>query len=195
MTTPEAPEMPQTATRCGFVALIGAPNAGKSTLINKLVGTKVAIVSHKVQTTRATVRGIVMAGSAQIIFVDTPGIFRPKRRLERAMVETAWGGARDADVVALLIDAAAGIGDDARALIASLADLGRPKVLLLNKIDLVPRDSLLALVDTANKLVSFERTFLISALTASFFTGVLLTAMKKGSSFPAPSTTGTAGTL
>ena len=120
MSTPEA-----AGTRCGFVALIGAPNAGKSTLINKLVGTKVAIVSHKVQTTRATVRGIVMAGSAQIIFVDTPGIFRPKRRLERAMVETAWGGARDADVVALLIDAAAGLNDDARALIGSLADLGR----------------------------------------------------------------------
>ena len=166
MSEPETPDIPRTDTRCGFVALIGAPNAGKSTLINKLVGTKVAIVSHKVQTTRATVRGIVMAGSAQIIFVDTPGIFRPKRRLERAMVETAWGGARDADVVALLIDAAAGIGDDARALIASLADLSRPKVLLLNKIDLVPRENLLALVDAANKLVAFERTFLISALTA-----------------------------
>jgi GTP-binding protein Era len=166
MSPPEAPEIPEARTRCGFVALIGAPNAGKSTLINKLVGTKVAIVSHKVQTTRATVRGIVMAESAQIIFVDTPGIFRPKRRLERAMVETAWGGARDADVVALLIDAAAGLNDDARALIGSLADLGRPRVLLLNKIDLVPRENLLALADEANKLVPFERTFMISALTA-----------------------------
>ena len=183
MSEPETPEVPQTGTRCGFVALIGAPNAGKSTLINKLVGTKVAIVSHKVQTTRATVRGIVMSGSAQIIFVDTPGIFRPKRRLERAMVETAWGGARDADVVALLIDAAAGIGDDARALIASLADLGRPKVLLLNKIDLVPRENLLALVDAANKLVAFERTFLISALTAdglSDFTAWLAGTLPEG---------------
>ena len=113
------------ATRCGFVALIGAPNAGKSTLINKLVGAKVAIVSHKVQTTRATVRGIVMAGSAQIVFVDTPGIFRPKRRLERAMVETAWGGARDADIVALLIDAAGGLTDEARSLLAGLGDVGR----------------------------------------------------------------------
>ena len=166
MSAPEAPEVPQTGTRCGFVALIGAPNAGKSTLINKLVGTKVAIVSHKVQTTRATVRGIVMAGSAQIIFVDTPGIFRPKRRLERAMVETAWGGARDADVVALLIDAAAGLNDDARALIASLIDLGRPRVLLLNKIDLVPRENLLALAGEANALLPFERTFMISALNA-----------------------------
>ncbi len=159
--------MPEPAdTRCGFVALIGAPNAGKSTLINKLVGTKVAIVSHKVQTTRATVRGIVMAGSAQIVFVDTPGIFRPKRRLERAMVDTAWGGARDADVVALLVDAATGLTDDVKALLTGLSEIGRPKALLLNKIDLVPRESLLALADEANKLVPFERTFMISALTA-----------------------------
>ncbi len=153
-------------TRCGFVALIGAPNAGKSTLINKLVGTKVAIVSHKVQTTRATVRGIVTAGSAQIVFVDTPGIFRPKRRLERAMVDTAWGGARDADIVALLVDAATGLTDDVKALLTGLSEIGRPKALLLNKIDLVPRESLLALADEANKLVPFERTFMISALTA-----------------------------
>jgi GTP-binding protein Era len=153
------------ATRCGFVALIGAPNAGKSTLINKLVGAKVAIVSHKVQTTRATVRGIVMAGSAQIVFVDTPGIFRPKRRLERAMVETAWGGARDADIVALLIDAAGGLTDEARSLLAGLGDVGRPKVLILNKIDVVAREKLLELTAEANRAVAFERTFMVSALT------------------------------
>jgi len=154
------------ATRCGFVALIGAPNAGKSTLINALVGAKVAIVSHKVQTTRAAVRGIVMSGGTQIVFVDTPGIFRPKRRLERAMVETAWGGARDADMVALLIDAAAGLTDEAMVLLAGLAEIARPKLLILNKIDIVPREKLLALTAAANEHVPFERTFMISALTA-----------------------------
>ncbi len=154
------------ATRCGFVALIGAPNAGKSTLINALVGAKVAIVSHKVQTTRAAVRGIVMSGGTQIVFVDTPGIFRPKRRLERAMVDTAWGGARDADMVALLIDAAAGLTDEAMVLLAGLAEIARPKLLILNKIDIVPREKLLALTAAANEHVAFERTFMISALTA-----------------------------
>jgi len=152
-------------TRCGFVALIGVPNAGKSTLINRLVGTKVAIVSHKVQTTRSTIRGIAMAGRAQIIFVDTPGIFRPKRRLDRAMVETAWGGARDADVVALLIDAATGVTDGVKELIAKLAEINQPKVLVLNKIDLVPRENLLALTAEANVLLAFERTFMVSALS------------------------------
>ena len=101
-----------TPTRCGFVALIGAPNAGKSTLLNRLVGTKISIVTHKVQTTRAIMRGIAIEGASQIIFVDTPGIFRPKRRLDRAMVDTAWGGAKDADLVALLVDAERGLGDD-----------------------------------------------------------------------------------
>ena len=158
-----SPEAPIDDTRCGFVALIGVPNAGKSTLINRLVGTKVAIVSHKVQTTRSTIRGIAMAGRSQVVFVDTPGIFRPKRRLDRAMVETAWGGARDADVVALLIDAATGISDDVKALIGKLAEIGQPKVLLLNKIDLVPRENLLALTAEANRLLAFERTFMISA--------------------------------
>jgi GTPase len=153
------------ATRAGFVALIGAPNAGKSTLINKLVGTKVAIVSHKVQTTRSTIRGIAMAGRAQIIFVDTPGIFRPKRRLDRAMVETAWGGARDADIVALLVDAAAGLTDDARDLIARLAEIRQPKVLLLNKIDTVKREVLLEMTAQADAILAFDRTFMISALT------------------------------
>ena len=157
------PTAPVDDTRCGFVALIGVPNAGKSTLINRLVGTKVAIVSHKVQTTRSTIRGIAMAGRSQIVFVDTPGIFRPKRRLDRAMVETAWGGARDADVVALLVDAATGISDDVKALVGKLAEIGQPKVLLFNKIDLVPRENLLALTAEANRLIAFERTFMISA--------------------------------
>jgi GTP-binding protein Era len=147
------------------VALIGAPNAGKSTLINRLVGTKVSIVSHKVQTTRSTIRGIAMAGRTQIVFVDTPGIFRPKRRLDRAMVDTAWGGARDADVVALLIDAANWMSDDIKELVQKLADIRQPKVLLLNKIDLVPREKLLGLAAEANTALPFDRTFMISALS------------------------------
>ncbi|MCR4281995.1 MAG: GTPase Era [Bauldia sp.] len=155
----------ETPTRAGFVALIGAPNAGKSTLINRLVGAKVAIISHKVQTTRSTIRGIVMAGRTQIVFVDTPGIFRPKRRLDRAMVETAWGGARDADIVALLIDAANGISDEANSLILRLSEIRHPKVLLLNKIDLVRRESLLELAAAANAALAFDRTFMISAAT------------------------------
>jgi GTP-binding protein Era len=153
------------STRCGFVALIGAPNAGKSTLINKLVGTKVSIVTHKVQTTRALVRGIALEGNAQIVFVDTPGIFRPRRRLDRAMVTTAWGGAKDADVVAVLIDARKGIDDEAAALFDVLAEVKLPKLLVLNKIDLVRRDSLLALAAEANARIPFERTFMVSALT------------------------------
>jgi GTP-binding protein Era len=156
--------MSEGETRAGFVALIGAPNAGKSTLINRLVGTKVAIVSHKVQTTRSTIRGIAMAGRTQIVFVDTPGIFKPKRRLDRAMVDTAWSGANDADVVALLIDAAAGLTDDARETIGKLAAVPHPKVLVLNKIDAVEREALLGLAADANALLPFERTFMISAL-------------------------------
>jgi GTPase len=151
-------------TRAGFAALIGAPNAGKSTLINRLVGTKVSIVSHKVQTTRSTVRGIAVAGRSQIVLVDTPGIFRPRRRLDRAMVETAWGGAKDADIVALLVDAN-GISDEARDLIAKLVDVRHPKILLLNKIDLVKRDTLLEIAAEANRLLPFDRTFMISAAT------------------------------
>jgi GTP-binding protein Era len=152
-------------TRAGFVALIGAPNAGKSTLINRLVGTKVAIVSHKVQTTRSTIRGIAIALKTQIVFVDTPGIFKPKRRLDRAMVDTAWGGAKDADIVALLIDAAAGLTDEARDTIAKLAEVPHPKVLVLNKIDAVKREALLGLAANANALLPFAETFMISALT------------------------------
>jgi GTP-binding protein Era len=162
---PPDPGAPAAETRCGFVALIGAPNAGKSTLINRLVGSKVSIVSRKVQTTRSTVRGIVMAGNAQIVFVDTPGIFRPRRRLDRAMVETAWGGARNADVVALLLDAGRGLDEEARTVLGQLSAVGRPKILLLNKVDTVRRQTLLAIAAEANDLVAFDRTFMISALT------------------------------
>src|SRR5262252_538731 len=125
------------ALRCGFVTLIGAPNVGKSTLLNALVGSKVSIVTPKVQTTRTLVRGIVVEGCAQIIFVDTPGIFAPRRRLDRAMVTTAWGGAHDADIVALLIDARKGIDEEAEVILGKLGELAQPKTLVLNKVDLV----------------------------------------------------------
>ncbi len=150
-------------TRAGFVALIGAPNAGKSTLLNSLVGAKVSIVTHKVQTTRVPVRGIAMAGQSQIVFVDTPGIFAPKRRLDRAMVGSAWQGAADADLVALLIDAQRGLDPENRAILAKLKDVPQPKVLILNKIDLIEREKLLSLTAEANELARFERTFMISA--------------------------------
>jgi GTP-binding protein Era len=152
-------------TRCGFIALIGAPNAGKSTLLNMLVGSKVTIVSHKVQTTRALVRGITAEASAQLIFVDTPGIFAPKRRLDRAMVTSAWTGAHDADLVALLIDARKGIDEEAEAILAKLTDVRRPKILLLNKIDVVDRKVLLELTKAANERAHFDATFMISALS------------------------------
>src|SRR5664279_437828 len=126
---------PVSDTHCGFVALIGAPNAGKSTLLNALVGSKVTIVSHKVQTTRALIRGITIEGKAQLIFVDTPGIFAPKRRLDRAMVTTAWSGAHEADLIGVLIDARKGIDEEAEALLERLADVKGPKILILNKID------------------------------------------------------------
>ena len=163
----EPQETAATATRSGFVALIGAPNAGKSTLVNQLVGSKVSIVTHKVQTTRALVRGVVTHGAAQIVFVDTPGIFRPRRRLDNAMVTTAWGGAKDADVIALLIDAERGIKGDADAILDRLGDVRQPKLLLLNKVDRVKPETLLALTKVANERVPFERTFMISALTGS----------------------------
>lgn len=150
-------------TRCGFVALIGAPNAGKSTLTNALVGTKVSIVSHKVQTTRSLVRGIALEGTTQIILVDTPGIFAPKRRLEKAMVRSAWSGAGDADAVVLLIDARAGLTEDVEAIIKGLADVRRPRAILLNKIDLVKRESLLELAARVAELISFDRLFMVSA--------------------------------
>ena len=151
--------------RCGFVALIGAPNVGKSTLVNALVGSKVTIVSRKVQTTRALIRGIVIEDNAQIILVDTPGIFAPKRRLDRAMVSTAWSGAHDADLVCVLLDARAGIDEEANAILTKLASVGHPKILVLNKIDLVPREKLLALAQTANQRLDFAETFMVSALS------------------------------
>ena len=152
-------------TRCGFVALIGAPNVGKSTLVNALVGSKVTIVSRKVQTTRALIRGIVIEDNAQIILVDTPGIFSPKRRLDRAMVSTAWSGAHDADLVCVLLDAKAGIDEEADAILNKLASVAHPKILVLNKIDLIPREKLLALAQAANDRMKFEHTFMISALS------------------------------
>ncbi len=155
------------ATRSGFVALIGAPNAGKSTLVNKLVGAKVSIVTHKVQTTRAIVRGIAIHNDAQIVFVDTPGIFKPKRRLDTAMVTTAWGGAKDADIVLVLIDAERGIRGDADAILDRVSGEGQPKILILNKVDRVRPEALLALTEAANAKVSFARTFMVSALTGS----------------------------
>src|SRR6201996_2147710 len=152
-------------TRCGFVALIGAPNVGKSTLVNALVGSKVTIVSRKVQTTRALIRGIVIENNAQIILVDTPGIFLPKRRLDRAMVSTAWSGAHDADLVCVLLDAKSGIDEEADAILNKLQTVQHPKILVLNKIDLIPREKLLALAQTANERMKFESTFMISALS------------------------------
>ena len=152
--------------RCGFVALLGAPNAGKSTLVNSLVGAKVSIVTRKVQTTRARLRGIAVEGDSQIVFVDTPGIFAPKRRLERAMVAAAWSGARDADVIALVFDAARkGIDPDTRLILDGLKDLGCRAVLLLNKVDMVERPRLLELAAAFEAEGLFDRTFMISALT------------------------------
>ena len=135
-----------TQTRCGFIALIGAPNVGKSTLINALVGSKVAIVSHKVQTTRALLRGIAIADGSQLVFIDTPGIFAPKRRLERAMVTNAWTGVQDADIAAVLIDAARGLDEEADAILARIAETRQPKILLINKVDLVDKAALFARV-------------------------------------------------
>jgi GTP-binding protein Era len=156
---------PSDTTRCGFVALIGAPNAGKSTLLNALVGAKVSIVSRKVQTTRNLVRGIAIDGEAQIIFVDTPGIFAPKRRLDRAMVSSAWGGAGDADVIALLVDARKGVDAEVEAILAKLKELGRHKILVLNKIDLIERSKLLELAAKLNAELPFAETFMLSAQT------------------------------
>jgi GTP-binding protein Era len=155
------------APRCGFVALVGAPNVGKSTLLNALVGAKVSIVTPKAQTTRAPVRGIAICGNAQVIFVDTPGIFAPRRRLDRAMVQAAWAGADDADLVALMIDAKKGFDEETRAIAEKLRSAPGKKVLVINKIDLVPRESLLAVAAEADKLGLFERVFMISAATGN----------------------------
>ena len=151
--------------RCGFVALVGAPNAGKSTLLNQLVGAKVSIVSRKSQTTRALVRGIAIDGLAQIILVDTPGIFQPKRRLERAMVASAFSGAADADVVSLLVDARRGVDDEAETILSQLSQLKTKKILVINKIDLIAREKLLALVADLTSREKFIEVFMISALT------------------------------
>src|SRR5262249_36578005 len=151
--------------RCGFIALIGAPNVGKSTLINALVGTKVTIVSHKVQTTRTLLRGIAIEGEAQLVFIDTPGIFAPRRRLDRAMVSTAWAGAHDADIVGVLIDAKRGIDIEGDALLDGLKAVPQRKVLILNKVDLIEKPALLALAQAANARADFAATFMISALS------------------------------
>ena len=153
-------------TRAGFVALIGEPNAGKSTLLNRMVGAKVAIVTHKVQTTRARLRGIALAGASQIVFVDTPGLFRPRRRLDRAMVAAAWGGAADADVVVLLVEAHRGLTPGVEAIIAALHERARPGqqvALAINKIDRVKAEALLALTERLNAAYPFAATFMISA--------------------------------
>ncbi len=163
-----APMEEESRTRCGFVALIGAPNAGKSTLLNTLVGAKVSIVTHKVQTTRTRVRAVAIVDDAQIIFVDTPGIFRPRRRLDEAMVEAAWGGAADADVIALLVDVRRGLDDENRRIIEGLRNIrGKPVVLLLNKIDLIEKPKLLELAQAFVQEFPFEQVFMISALKGS----------------------------
>jgi GTPase len=154
-------------SRCGFAAIIGAPNAGKSTLVNRLVGQKIAIVTHKVQTTRARLRGIAIEGLSQIVFVDTPGIFAPRRHLDRAMVEAAWSGAGDADLVILLVDSRAGLNAEVEAILASLDNVSRPPVLALNKVDVVRPETLLALSQRLNERLAFAATFMISALSGS----------------------------
>ena len=151
-------------TQAGFIALIGEPNAGKSTLLNRMVGAKVSIVTHKVQTTRARIRGICMEGAAQLVFVDTPGLFKPRRRLDRAMVAAAWGGAMDADIVVLLVEAHRGISSCVQSILDQLKELGDRRVILaINKIDRVKSDALLALTQQLNAAFAFEKTFMISA--------------------------------
>lgn len=167
MTDGTAPK-PDGNARCGVVALVGAPNAGKSTLLNAFVGAKVSIVTPRVQTTRARITGVAVDGNAQFVFVDTPGIFPPRRRLERAMVDAAWSGARDADAIVLLVDSrrpADADGDDTARIVGGLAGAGLPAVLALNKIDLVEKSRLLALSDALNEAGAFRGTFMISALS------------------------------
>jgi len=152
-------------TRAGFVAILGAPNVGKSTLLNQLVGTKVSIVSPKVQTTRRRIIGISIQGETQILFVDTPGIFTPKKRLERAMVQAAWAAASDADLCLFLVDAKRGLDEAGKTVLAGLADLAAPPILAVNKIDLVPAAKLLPLIKQLNEVLPFAATFLVSAQT------------------------------
>ncbi|WP_238371577.1 GTPase Era [Heliomarina baculiformis] len=153
------------STRAGFVALIGEPNAGKSTLLNRMVGAKVSIVTHKVQTTRARIRGVAMEGETQIVFVDTPGLFKPRRRLDRAMVAAAWGGAADADVIVLMVEAHRGITEGVESILEGLADIGKGRTvaLAINKIDRVASETLLGLTKELNDRYAFAETFMISA--------------------------------
>jgi GTPase len=151
--------------RCGLVAVVGAPNAGKSTLVNALVGQKVAIVSAKPQTTRTRLMGIAIEGEAQILLLDTPGIFAPRRRLDRAMVTAAWGSAQDADLVALVVDARTGFSERIDEMLDTLNGRAEPKILILNKVDVTPKDELLTLTARLNERVSFEETFMVSATT------------------------------
>ena len=162
---PEPADTAEAPTRCGFVALIGSPNAGKSTLLNRLVGAKVSIVTPKVQTTRSRVRGIALAGASQIVFIDTPGIFAPRRRLDRAMVQAAWRGVADADLVVLLVDVAHGLDADVARILEGLGKTGRPAILALNKIDKVAHDVLLPLTQQLGAADRFSDVFMISALT------------------------------
>jgi GTPase len=164
MTEETAPTGP---TRCGFCAIIGAPNAGKSTLVNQLTGSKVSIVSHKVQTTRARIRAIAIEGNAQIVLVDTPGIFKPRRTLDRAMVDNAWGGAGDADAVVFLVDGRPGLTDEAKAIIAQLQNTKTKAIIVINKIDVMSRERLLEVAAEFNAAYSFEQTFMVSALNGS----------------------------
>lgn len=152
-------------SRCGFVAVLGAPNVGKSTLVNRLVGTKVSIVSPKVQTTRSRILGIVLSGAAQLVLIDTPGIFQPRRRLDRAMVAAAWSGAADADETMLVVDSVAGVDGDTRRIVEALAARRRPAVLVLNKVDLVDKRRLLALSAELAATGIFRATFMVSALS------------------------------
>jgi GTP-binding protein Era len=160
----------ESGTRCGLVAIVGAPNAGKSTLLNALVGEKVSIVTRKAQTTRSTVRGVLTRGQAQIVLVDTPGLFEPKRRLERAMVASASSAAADADALLLIVDARkeagqASLTEDTRAILAFLRDTRKPRLAALNKIDVVERPKLLELAERLNAALRFDETFMVSALT------------------------------
>ena len=159
--------MTQATKRCGFCAIIGAPNAGKSTLVNALAGSKVSIVSHKAQTTRARLRAIAMENEAQIVFVDTPGIFAPKRKLDEAMVESAWSGAGEADAVLLLVDGRRGVGDEVTAILEGLKTAKTGVILAINKIDLIKREKLLEISAALNAAFPFEATFMVSALTGS----------------------------
>jgi GTPase len=152
-------------TRCGSVAVVGAPNAGKSTLVNALVGQKVAIVSAKVQTTRQRLMGIAVEGQTQLLLIDTPGIFQPRRRLDRAMVKAAWDGAADGDVIVLVVDAKTGLRGEVPDIITALAKRSEPKILVINKVDISVKEKLLVLAEQANALLPFEEIFFVSALT------------------------------